>query len=474
MCTVRRAPRGNVAIRQHGRSQHQAGADERARAGVLDPVHDRSKQTRTPDRRDPATNKPHENHGAAFPEQQALDTTWRDSQRQFERIGCVSENQRLPDWMTPHQLFDYVRPFYPTWDERLFGRLRARLGLTARTPLRSLSRGTRMKAALLASLADHPELMVLDEPFTGLDPLVRDELVEALLELPDGHRRTVFISSHDSEEVERLADWIAFIDAGRIVFAEPVTSLLARFRLIEVVAPAGFALAPRPAPGWLVAGSRPALAANADARELASLLGDLVWFAQVLLMGVLVALVVQAHPVVGSDAFWMTRPIPPRTLPASKLVLVGVAVIAVPRDRARGADVDVRGAAGSDPGGIGRTRAVPDFWVALLVTAAALTRSLAGFALLCSAGHRRARGARHGADRDCDGEHGRDTVDGWWRRERGPAWTADESSLRLGACGESAQARYGLSARIERIGAGGSSSTAICSSSPRTEPRPMP
>ena len=159
--------------------------------------------------------------------------------RDFQRIGYVSENQRLPLWMTPGELLDYCRPLYPTWDRALERKLQSDLGLASTAPLRKLSRGTRMKAALLASLAYRPELVVLDEPFTGLDPLVRDELVRALLEVTDDRPWTVFISSHDIDEVERLADWIGFMCAGRLVFAEAVTSLLNRFRLVEIVAQDG-------------------------------------------------------------------------------------------------------------------------------------------------------------------------------------------------------------------------------------------
>ena len=174
--------------------------------------------------------------------------------RDFQRIGYVSENQQLPDWMTPDELLDYVRPFYPTWDDALSRKLRADLGLASQAPLRTLSRGTRMKAALLASLAYRPELVVLDEPFTGLDPLVRDELIRALLELPDAHPCTMFVSSHDIEEVERLADWIGFIDRGRLTFAEPVSSLLGRFRHIEVVVPDGINPQAPDDQSWLVQG----------------------------------------------------------------------------------------------------------------------------------------------------------------------------------------------------------------------------
>jgi ABC-2 type transport system ATP-binding protein len=153
----------------------------------------------------------------------------------FQRIGYVSENQRLPEWMTPGELFDYCRPLYPAWDDALRGKLQSDLGLTSRAPLRTLSRGTRMKAALLASLAYRPDLVVLDEPFTGLDPLVRDELVRGLLEVSGERSWTVLISSHDIDEVERLADWVGFISEGRLLFAEPVPALLGRFRLVEVV-----------------------------------------------------------------------------------------------------------------------------------------------------------------------------------------------------------------------------------------------
>jgi ABC-2 type transport system ATP-binding protein len=92
-----------------------------------------------------------------------------------------------------------------------------------------------MKAALLSSLAYRPKLVVLDEPFSGLDPLVRDEFLHGLLELTEMEGWTVFISSHDIEEVERLADRVAIIDKGRIQLDESSESLLERFRSIEVV-----------------------------------------------------------------------------------------------------------------------------------------------------------------------------------------------------------------------------------------------
>ena len=173
---------------------------------------------------------------------------------ELRRIGYVSESQHLPAWMTPAQLMAYCRPFYPDWDDAFARALQASLGLTARTPIRTLSRGTRMKAALLVSLAYHPELIVLDEPFTGLDPLVRDELIRALLGASAERPSTVLVSSHDIDEVERLADWIGSIDGGCLLFAVPTASLLSRFRLIEVVSDAAPAEAIRD-PRWIVQGT---------------------------------------------------------------------------------------------------------------------------------------------------------------------------------------------------------------------------
>jgi ABC-2 type transport system ATP-binding protein len=181
--------------------------------------------------------------------------TRRLEARHFERIGYVSENQRLPDWLTPRELFDYCRPLYPTWDDELRRRLESDLALGSNARLRTLSRGTRMKAALLASLAYRPELIVLDEPFTGLDPVVRDELIRGLLEVSADRPPTILISSHDIDEVERLADWVGFLRDGRFQFAEPVASLLGRFRLVEVVA-TGDAPPVLPAdPQWLPHGT---------------------------------------------------------------------------------------------------------------------------------------------------------------------------------------------------------------------------
>jgi ABC-2 type transport system ATP-binding protein len=155
-------------------------------------------------------------------------------EREKAQIGYVSENQELPLWMTVRQLLDYCRPFYPTWDRELEKTLLAQFALPENRKLSQLSRGMLMKASLLSSLAYRPKLLVLDEPFSGLDPLVRDEFIRGVLEVSAQGEWTVFVSSHDIEEVERLADRIAMIENGRLRLNETTEALQARFRQVEV------------------------------------------------------------------------------------------------------------------------------------------------------------------------------------------------------------------------------------------------
>jgi ABC-2 type transport system ATP-binding protein len=149
-------------------------------------------------------------------------------------IGYVSENQKLPAWMTVDELLAYCRPFYATLDQALCENLIARFDLPRTTKISRLSRGLRVKAALVSSLAYRPQLLVLDEPFSGLDPVVRDDLVHGVLELAGRERWTVFLSSHDLDEVERLVDTVGFLDGGQLVLCEPFADLYARFRRVAL------------------------------------------------------------------------------------------------------------------------------------------------------------------------------------------------------------------------------------------------
>jgi ABC-2 type transport system ATP-binding protein len=152
--------------------------------------------------------------------------------RSFTAIGYVSENQELPEWMRVGAFFDYVRPFYPSWDRALEDDLVRQFDLPRDRKLKDLSRGMRMKAALASSLVYHPKLIVLDEPFTGLDPLVRDELIQGLLERAE--ESTIFVSSHDLAEIESFASHVGYLELGRLRFSEELAQLVERFRDVQV------------------------------------------------------------------------------------------------------------------------------------------------------------------------------------------------------------------------------------------------
>jgi ABC-2 type transport system ATP-binding protein len=152
-------------------------------------------------------------------------------------IGYVAEGQALPGWMRLEQLEAYLAPLYPTWDGSLADELRRRFRLDPRRKLRTLSRGENMKAAVLCTLAPRPRLLLMDEPFTGMDALVKDELVRGLLETAGTEGWTVLISSHDLTELETLADWVGFLDEGRLLLSEPMEAMRERFKHVEVVTP---------------------------------------------------------------------------------------------------------------------------------------------------------------------------------------------------------------------------------------------
>jgi ABC-2 type transport system ATP-binding protein len=173
---------------------------------------------------------------ALQPTEGAAELFGRDSRKlspqDFTQIGYVSENQQMPEWMTVEYFMNYLRPFYPNWDSARAQELLRQFDLPLDRKIRNLSHGMRMKAALASSLAYRPPLIVLDEPFTGLDAFVRDELIAGVLECAD--EATILISSHDLSEIETFASHIGYLDNGRLQFSEEMTSLTERFREIEI------------------------------------------------------------------------------------------------------------------------------------------------------------------------------------------------------------------------------------------------
>src|SRR5580700_107379 len=135
------------------------------------------------------------------------------------RIGYLSENRDLPEWMCVCELMRYTQAFFPNWDEAYAEELRQAFDLDPKARIKTLSRGQRARAGLLVALAHRPELLVLDEPSSGLDPVVRRDILGAIIRTIAEEGRTVLFSSHLLQEVERVSDHVAMIHQARIVFS---------------------------------------------------------------------------------------------------------------------------------------------------------------------------------------------------------------------------------------------------------------
>jgi ABC-2 type transport system ATP-binding protein len=146
----------------------------------------------------------------------------------LKRIGFVSENRDLPGWMRVRELLCYLEPFYSTWDSCYAQELLTRFELDPEARIKHLSRGQMAKAGLLAALAHRPELLVLDEPSSGLDPVVRRDILEAIIRTVSQDGRTVLFSSHLLDEVERVSDRIAFLHQGKVILAGPLDEIKQR------------------------------------------------------------------------------------------------------------------------------------------------------------------------------------------------------------------------------------------------------
>jgi ABC-2 type transport system ATP-binding protein len=145
----------------------------------------------------------------------------------LSRIGYLSEENDLPGWMRVDELIRYSRAFYHGWDDAYAEELRQGFALDPAAKIKTLSKGQKARAGLLIALAYRPELLVLDEPSSGLDPIVRRDILGAVLRTIASEGRTVLFSSHLLDEVERVADHVTMISDGHIVLSGPLDALKA-------------------------------------------------------------------------------------------------------------------------------------------------------------------------------------------------------------------------------------------------------
>jgi ABC-2 type transport system ATP-binding protein len=150
------------------------------------------------------------------------------------RLGYLSEQPDLPGWMRVGEVLRYTQAFYPAWDATYAERLRDRFGLDPAVRVRALSKGQRARLGLIAAEAHRPDLLVLDEPSSGLDPLVRRDILETIIRTVSDEGRTVIFSSHLLDEVGRVSDHLAMLHRGALRFCAPLDDITSSHRRVAL------------------------------------------------------------------------------------------------------------------------------------------------------------------------------------------------------------------------------------------------
>ncbi|MEI7910280.1 MAG: ABC transporter ATP-binding protein [Verrucomicrobiota bacterium] len=153
-----------------------------------------------------------------------------------QRVAYVSQEQQLPPMKSTAQLCHDLSRLHERWDSALAGKLAARFGIRADAPLATLSGGDQRKVAVLLAFAARPDVLVLDEPAAGLDPIARRQLMEEIVDfLGDGGERTVLFSTHIIEDLERVAEHVGIMDRGRMVMAGRLEELQTGMRRVQII-----------------------------------------------------------------------------------------------------------------------------------------------------------------------------------------------------------------------------------------------
>ncbi len=150
-----------------------------------------------------------------------------------EQLGVVFDGSNYPEILSPRKINRVMKSIYRSWDEETYFRLLTRFSLPADRQIRQFSKGMKMKLAICAAFSHHSELLILDEATSGLDPVVRDDILDMLLDFVQDEEHSILMSSHITGDLEKIADYIVFIHEGRVVFSRPKDELLERYGVIK-------------------------------------------------------------------------------------------------------------------------------------------------------------------------------------------------------------------------------------------------
>ncbi|MFC2132914.1 ABC transporter ATP-binding protein [Bacteroidota bacterium] len=148
------------------------------------------------------------------------------------RIGFVYDNPNY-DHLNLKQIKGIIAPFYKTWDENVFRSLITKFNLPLNKKIKKFSRGMIMKSALAIALSHHADLIIMDEPTSGLDPLFRRELLDMFFELLQNEKKSILFSTHITSDLEKIADYITFINDGRLIFSSTKDEIFDNYSIIK-------------------------------------------------------------------------------------------------------------------------------------------------------------------------------------------------------------------------------------------------
>ena len=158
----------------------------------------------------------------------------RDPVSVLVRVGYLSEEHELPEWMRVGELMRYTQAFHPTWDAKYARELLETFALDPEKKIKDLSKGMRAQAGLIAAVAHRPELLILDEPSSGLDAVVRRDILDAIVRAVADDGRTVIFSSHLLDEVERMSDHVTLMHQGRVTLSGSIDEVRGSYQRSRV------------------------------------------------------------------------------------------------------------------------------------------------------------------------------------------------------------------------------------------------
>lgn len=150
-----------------------------------------------------------------------------------EKVGVVFDGSNFSEELTPIKLSKVLCNIYSSWDKPYYNNLLSRLGIPASKKIKTFSKGMKMKLSIVVAFAHHPHLLILDEATCGLDPIVRDDILDMFLEFVQDEEHSILVSSHITSDLEKVADYIVFIHAGKIIFCKTKDELLEHYGIIK-------------------------------------------------------------------------------------------------------------------------------------------------------------------------------------------------------------------------------------------------